>query len=101
MQYPADNLGEAVVYTYNPRSLLQTVVGLSIYLGEITYTELEQVRKRILGGATPVVQQLHTYDANRAWLIGLTAGNNAPDYNNRQNLSYTYDAAGNLLSISD
>ena len=64
-------------------------------------TRLGQVTERRLGSTTGVVRQLYTYPAAENFrLVSQQAGTAAP-YTDLQNLSYTYDDTGNVLTISD
>ena len=103
-KYPGGNAGQAgeqVNFAYAPSTWLQSVSGAAIYVGDTTYNALGQVTERRLGSATGVLRQLYDYTAAENFrLVSLKAGTAAP-YTNRQNLSYTYDDVGNVLTISD
>ena len=105
-KYPGGNagqLGEQVMFTYNTQGLLRQVQsnGSTYYVGETLYNALGQTTQRWLGSTTGVVQQLYTYTAAENFrLVTLKTGNASP-YTNLQNISYTYDDAGNVLSIID
>jgi RHS repeat-associated protein len=106
MTYPGGNAGqtgETVTNAYNPMGLVKSVVvmGASTYVSDTTYNALGQVIERRLG-SNGVVRQLYSYTAAENFrLVTLKSGNNSPNYNNRQNISYTYDDTGNVLSITD
>ena len=103
-KYPGGNAGQAgeqVNFAYAPNMMLQSVSGTATYLGDTYYNALGQVTERRLGSATGVLRQLYAYTAAENFrLVSLKAGTAAP-YTNRQNLSYTYDDVGNVLTISD
>ena len=84
-----------------PARWLQSVSGTATYVGDTPYNALGQVTERRLGSTTGVLRQLYTYTAAENFrLVSLQAGTAAP-YTNLQNFSYTYDDAGNVLTISD
>ncbi|MBK9095347.1 MAG: hypothetical protein IPM84_21840 [Anaerolineae bacterium] len=105
-KYPGGNagqLGEQVMFTYNTQGLLRQVQsnGSTYYVGETLYNALGQTTQRWLGSTTGVVQQLYTYTAAENFrLVTLKTGNASP-YTNLQNISYTYDDVGNVLTITD
>jgi RHS repeat-associated protein len=110
MTYPGGNngqTGEVVRYTYNPQGLLErmfrsTPTPVYDYVGRTDYNALGQVIERRLGSGDGVLRQSYTYTATENYrLVSLKSGTNSPDFNNRQNISYTYDDAGNILSITD
>ncbi|MCC7352426.1 MAG: RHS repeat-associated core domain-containing protein, partial [Anaerolineae bacterium] len=105
MSYPADSegrLGETVVYTYDLRSNLRFVASPAYtYVGDTKYNAADLVLTRTLGVATaPVLQQLYGYSDTRLWLTSTLAGT-SPDWNNWQNLTYTYDPVGNVKFITN
>ncbi|MGB4980184.1 MAG: hypothetical protein WBR35_25895, partial [Anaerolineae bacterium] len=100
LTYPG---GEMVNYTYTAQGLLDTVRsnGSTYYVGKTQYNERGQVMERWLGSTAGVVKQLYTYSAAENFrLVTLKAGNASP-YTNLQNISYTYDDVGNVLTIAD
>ncbi len=92
--------GEVVNYGYSTRGLPTAVTStLAIYVADTSYNPLGQVTLRQLGNN--VVRQAYTYTvASNFRLAALTSGV-SPTYNNHQNLTYTYDATGNVLGITD
>ena len=106
MKYPggsASQIGEQVHYAYTTQGLLNTVRsnGSTYYVGKTQYNERGQVTERWLGSTTGVVKQLYAYTAAENFrLVTLKAGNASP-YTNLQNISYTYDDVGNVLTIAD
>ncbi|MBK9231231.1 MAG: RHS repeat protein [Anaerolineae bacterium] len=105
-KYPGGNagqVGEQVNFAYTAQGLLRQVRsnGSTYYVGETLYNALGQVTERWLGSTTGVVQQLYTYTAAENFrLVTLKTGNASP-YTNLQNISYTYDDVGNVLTITD
>ncbi|MFZ1709935.1 MAG: hypothetical protein WAW20_15225, partial [Anaerolineae bacterium] len=90
-------------FTYTTQGLLRQVQsnGSTYYVGETLYNALGQTTQRWLGSTTGVVQQLYTYTAAENFrLVTLKTGNASP-YTNLQNISYTYDDVGNVLTITD
>ena len=96
-------LGEVVAYGYGSRGLLQTITStLASYVGGTTYNALGQVTERHLGSTSGVVRQSYAYSAGENFrLVSLNAGKTSPNYYDLQRLSYTYDDAGNVLTITD
>ena len=97
MTYPGD---EVVNYSYNPRGLLKTVIGASVYVSDTFYNPLAQVTGRFLG-ASGVVRQAYSYTAAENFRLATLQSGTSPNYTNRQSLSYSYDDGGNVLTISD
>jgi len=103
MTYPG---GEVVNYTYNPQGLVEQIYRSSptptyYYVGATAYNALGQVTERWLGSTTGGLRQLYTYTAAENFrLTALKSGTNS-NYNNHQNISYTYDDVGNALTITD
>ena len=110
MTYPGGNggqVGETVTTTYNAQGLVEQVYRSNptptfYYVGGTDYNALSQTTKRLLGSTTGVLAQTYSYTAAENYrLVTATSGTNSPSYNNRQNLSYTYSDAGNVLTITD
>jgi len=100
MTYPD---GEAVRYNYNAQGLIDIVNGYAgtvQLLTQAQYNAFGQPTLRDLGSG-PVLRQQYSYDPNSFRLATLKAGNAGPGYTNYQNLSYTYDNKGNVLTIAD
>ena len=97
--------GEQVKHVYNTRGLLEQLYRQSptptyTYVDKTDYNALGQPIDRWLGGGG-VVRQHYDYTAAENYrLTGLRSGV-SPNYNTLQNLTYTYDDAGNVLSITD
>jgi YD repeat-containing protein len=99
MQYPD---GEVVTLSYTSQGLLKGVSGTSVYVGDTLYNALGQVTDRYLGSATGQVRQKYTYtQAENFRLTALQSGTSAGSYTNLQNITYSYDDQGNVLSITD
>ena len=70
-------------------------------MGGTTTNVRGQVTERRLGSTAGVVKQIYAYTAAENFrLVSMKAGNVTP-YSNLQNIAYTYDDAGNVLTISD
>jgi RHS repeat-associated protein len=105
MRYPADNagnLGETVYNTYYPQLAVDRVYGTSVYLENTDYDAAGRVDRRMLG-ASPFITQDYVYNAwnvQGGRLAQLKTGySTVPD--SLQDLRYTYDLTGNVLTISD
>jgi RHS repeat-associated protein len=99
MQYPD---GEVVTLSYTSQGPLKGVSGTSVYVGDTLYNALGQATDRYLGSATGQVRQKYTYtQAENFRLTALQSGTSAGSYTNLQNITYSYDDQGNVLSITD
>ncbi|MFZ1598002.1 MAG: RHS repeat-associated core domain-containing protein, partial [Anaerolineae bacterium] len=104
MKYPGGNggqVGEQVSFTYTAQGLLNTVIGSATYVGGADYNALGQVTQRRLGSTTGIVKQSYTYTAAENFRLVTSKAGNADPYTNLQNISYTYDDVGNVLTIAD
>ncbi len=91
--------GEVVTHGYSdPRGVLNTVSGWSSYVNSSSYNALGQVTQQSYNGWNSTSAswsyrgdnfRLDNYQVNSAW------------YGNQLNLSYSYDAVGNVKTISD
>ncbi len=104
MQYPADNtgaLGEVVTSAYQTQMTLDTLTSsASGTLTDMAYDAAGRVRQRLLGGqglAMNYVYYLWESANGQGRLHTLTSTGGGA----LQNLSYTYDAVGNVQSILD
>jgi YD repeat-containing protein len=91
MTYP-DN--ETVNVTYTPQMALNSVIGTSTYLSSSRYDAAGRLTQHVLGNG---LTQAYTYNAwtnDGGRLANLTTGT-------LQDLTYSYDDAGNILSIVD
>jgi YD repeat-containing protein len=103
-KYPGVNggqAGEQVNYTYRNVGLLQTVAGTNTYVGETQYDALGHVTLRNLGSASGVLGQRYTYPSTKNYRLGTLTSGVASSFNNLQNITYTYDNVGNVLTIGD
>ncbi|MBC7264510.1 MAG: hypothetical protein H5T64_09190 [Chloroflexi bacterium] len=102
--YPGGNggqTGETVTFTYGADSWLKSAVGTNTYVGDTTYNALGQVELRKLGSAaTPVLTTDYIYRTDNFRLQWIKTGQSSP-FEGLQKLEYTYDAAGNVLTIKD
>jgi RHS repeat-associated protein len=102
MKYPDD---ETVNYTYNDRMLLDSVIGTSVigttvYVSSTTYDAAGRIDLRTFGNTTQAAYVYYPWTAQDGRLRELksgTSGNPA----SLQNVTYTYDAAGNISTILD
>ena len=91
--------GEAVHYGYKTGGLLQSVTGVkngqqNIYLKNRQYDEQSRKTLQLYGNG---VQTNYEYDERRQWMTHTHT--ELPDGTTLQDLSYTYDAAGNITNI--
>ena len=104
MRYPGGNnsqVGETVTYAYNQRMLPTGAAGEYTYLSSATYDAAGRLIQQILG--TNQAQSQYTYNpwtSQGGRLMQITAGTPAAPVS-LLNLYYSYDPAGNILSIQD
>ena len=105
MKYPSNNssgVSEQVNYTYLNQLLLDTVIGTSTYVYNTDYDAAGRVSLRELG-ASSLIHNHYTYFD---WIITNGQGRlsnilSQKSTTDLQNLSYSYDANGNVLTIQD
>ncbi|RME48062.1 MAG: RHS repeat protein, partial [Chloroflexi bacterium] len=101
MTYP-DN--EVVTYGYNAQGLAESLSSslFGAIVMESNYNAAGQSTERRLGTGNGIwYKQLFSYDPNTFRLTALKAGNNWNGFDNLINMSYEYDAVGNVVSITD
>ncbi|MFZ2360090.1 MAG: RHS repeat-associated core domain-containing protein [Anaerolineae bacterium] len=98
MQYPD---GEGVTFSYTAQGPIKGVSGTSVYVGDTLYNPLGQATDRYLGSTTGLIRQKYTYTAGENFRLTALQSGVGPNYNNLQNISYTYDDTGNVLTIAD
>ncbi len=99
MMYP-DN--EGVTFTYTGQGPLKTVYGSSTYyVGDTVYNALGQVSDRYLGSTTGNIRQKYTYTQAENFRLTALQSGVSPNFNNLQNITYTYDDQGNVLTVVD
>jgi YD repeat-containing protein len=111
MRYPENNSGgtngEVVNFTYLNQMLLDTVTGTSTYVNNTDYDAAGRVDVRDLGlsSGNPVIRVDYTYfswtDANGQGRLKQITSGIMSDTDSLQDLRYTYDANGNVLTIKD
>ncbi len=101
------HLVELVTHSYNPQGLLESVTGLKPYVLSSSYDEASRLTGRVLQNNegqnwTTAYSYYPWTDPNLGRLHTLaTSGTEADATATFQNLSYSYDAVGNVLSIVD
>ncbi len=70
-------------------------------MGDTLYNALGQETDRYLGSTTGVIRQKYTYSAGENFRLTALQSGVSPGYTNLQNITYTYDDAGNALTIAD
>ncbi len=101
MQYPVDN--EIVTTTYNAQGLPATLAGTAPYVQSASYDAAGRPRVRILGSNLISTEAVY-YDwsaANGRGRLQQLRGSLVTPPTPLQDLTYTYDAAGNVSSIVD
>ncbi len=98
MVYPD---GESVTFSYTSQGPIKKVEGTSTYVGETLYSALGQVSDRYLGSTAGLIRQKSTYTQAENFRLTALQSGVASAYSNLQNLSYSYDAVGNVKSIVD
>ncbi len=105
MTYPGTS-PETVTYDYNPRMLLNKVSSLSgSYVSDIQYDSAGRMThlKRGLDGTNPIMDTAYVYNpwsTQGGRLQNITTTRSA-DQIELQDLSYIYDAGGNITKITD
>ncbi len=106
LKYPGGvngEIGEQVNTTYTSQGLLRQVQsnGGVYYVGDTLYNVRGQVSERRLGSTVGVIKQLYDYAASENFRLTAFRSGITPNYNTLQNVTYSYDDAGNVLSIID
>ncbi len=111
MTYPANNssgTGETVTFTYLNQMLLDTVSSAtSTYVNNTEYDVAGRVDVRDLGlsSGNPVIHTDYTYfewvEINGAGRLEQITSSSVADPDSLQDLRYTYDANGNVLTVKD
>ncbi len=100
-RYPGNTIGgqgEAVNYTYNSVGQINAVSSISgTYASSASYNPAGQLTQL----AQPGITRQRVYESNTQRLSVVKAGTNSPTWDNRQNLTYSYDNAGNVTSLVD
>ena len=104
LTYPGGNggqQGELVSYGYNSVGQLHQVSGSGVqYVTSMAYSPAGQVTEQRLDVSPNGLLRQYVYETNSLRLSILRAGTASP-WTNRQNLSYTYDNAGNITTLTD
>jgi len=104
MQYPGGNNGqpgETVTYAYNQRMLPASVAGDYTYLSSASYDDAGRLTLQVLGTNQAQSQyQYFPWTIQGGRLMQIAAGTPAVT-TSLLNLYYSYDPAGNILSIQD
>lgn len=110
MKYPGDNqgnVGEQVTYTYhaNVANWLVSVVGTNTYVKNVAYDVAGRVDLLSLGliGSSPIFNVDYVYNAwtTQGGRLQQTKTGTPSSTTSLQDLRYTYDSAGNVLTIQD
>ena len=108
MTYPGDNAngaGEVVNYTYTDAGLLNTVIGTNTYVYGTTYDASSRMDYQLLGAnaGTWILKSDYTYNAwtTQGGRLQQLAIGTSGSPTSIQDLRYTYDPVGNVLTIAD
>jgi RHS repeat-associated protein len=85
---------EVVTSSYAPQLTLDTLSGLEPYISNSAYDSAGRMVARGLGNGVTQTHIYHPWSTDGGRLAGISAGT-------VQNLGYTYDDGGNILSIVD
>jgi RHS repeat-associated protein len=104
LRYPggtAGEQGELVTTGFDALGRVNSVSGSGVsYVSSTAYNARGQVVEQRLDTGSNGLTRQYVYDQNTMRLLTLRAGVASP-YTNLQNLSYTYDAVGNIASLVD
>ncbi len=92
--------GEIVSNHYNARMMLDTVSGTDPYISATTYDSAGRMSSRTLGNGVKSGYTFNPWNVQGGRLLNLTTTGPA-DQTTLQNITYTYDAIGNIKSIAD
>jgi len=105
MRYPQNNnggIGEQVNTTYTPQGQVNGVAGTSTYVISSAYDNAGRLTRRNYGNTLTTAYGYHYWitPTGQGRLQSLTTGTTS-DAASLQSLAYTYDAVGNVATISD
>jgi RHS repeat-associated protein len=104
LRYPGGTVGqqgELVTTGFDALGQVNSLSGSGVsYVSSTTYNARGQVVEQRLDTGSNGLTRQYEYDANTMRLLTLRSGVSGP-YTNLQNLSYTYDAVGNIASLVD
>lgn len=92
--------GEIVSNHYNARMMLDTVAGADPYITATAYDSAGRMTSRTLGNGVKSDYTFNAWNVQGGRLLNLTTSNPATQ-TALQNITYTYDAIGNIKSIAD
>jgi RHS repeat-associated protein len=101
MTYPGE--GEKLTYAYDSGGLVSGAssvlgpLGAQTYVNSITY-DMFGKRLSVTTGSTPPTISTYAYDTNSQRLVNLVTSTGG---SNVQNLTYTYDSVGNILTLTN
>jgi len=97
MQYPD---GEIVTNTYTPQMLLKSVTGTDAYVTNTTYDSAGRTNIRTFGNGTQSDYDYNPWNTQGGRLKTIKSGTAAAPAA-LQNLTYSYDAVGNITQIAN
>lgn len=93
--------GEVVNFTYNDQMLLESVIGTDTYVQSIAYDTSSHMTEIVRGnGVLTTTYSYYPWTQQGGRLQSLTTTRNS-DQTTLQDLDYTYDPVGNILTIAD
>ena len=103
MTYPggtAGQAGEVVTLGYNSRMLLNSVIGASSYVSSTSYDPAGRIDVRTFGNGTKTDYDYYAWNtASQGGRLQYLKSGTTGSLTSLQNLSYTYDAGGNISQI--
>ncbi|MFD3719018.1 ricin-type beta-trefoil lectin domain protein [Streptomyces sp. NPDC058674] len=97
---PGGLAAEKLITRYNADGMPQTMSGLSWYTAEISYNPFGEVLRTASGNAPNRVWTTNLYNANTG-RISQSIGDRETGPHRISDVSYAYDPAGNITSITD
>jgi RHS repeat-associated protein len=105
LTYPGGGVAEVVTTTYNSQGLAASLVGTNVYVAATLYDAAGRVISRTLGSGAVQWQTQYTYypwsTANGQGRLHILQSGPLTNTTLLQNLTYTYDAVGNVKTIVD
>ncbi len=98
---PGGLAAEKLITRYNGDGMPQTMSGLSWYTADIKYSPFGEVLRTASGSAPNRVWTTNLYDPNTGRISQSINDRETANSHRISDVSYTYDVAGNLTSVTD